>query len=161
MIAFIFTGSAAVANAQNSLSLRSLNGGNVDVQAQSGKVVVLAIGATWLPLSKDQAAITNKLSRKYAGKNVVIYWVSNDSDNAKSKNFASDEQVKAFADKNKLTAPVLRDPTSQSLKRFGVDQLPSFVLLDKSGKQAGEAFAGLDPDSDITPNIAAAIDRLL
>jgi thiol-disulfide isomerase/thioredoxin len=157
-VAFTLTGTAM---AQSSLPLKSLSGSSVDVQAQRGKVVVLAIGAAWLPLSKDQAVITNKLVKKYAGKDVVIYWVSNDSDNAKSKNYATDEQVKAFADKNKLTVSVLRDPAGLSLKKFNIDQIPAFVILDKTGKQAGEAFGGLDPETDITPDIAAKIDTLL
>lgn len=161
MVALTFTGLTTAATAQSSLSLKALSGSNVDVQSQRGKVVVLAIGAAWLPLSKDQATITNKLVRKYAGRDVVIYFVSNDSDNAKSKNYATDEQIKAFADKNKLTVQVLRDPTGLSLKRFGVDQIPAFVLLDKTGKQAGEAYGGLDPESDITPDIASKIDALL
>jgi peroxiredoxin len=161
MVALTFTGAAGTAMAQGSLQLKSLNGGTVDVQAQRGKVVVLAIGAAWLPLSKDQAIITNKLVRRFAGKDVVIYFVSNDSDNAKSKNYATDEQLRAFADKNKLTVQILRDPTGISLKRFGADQIPAFVLLDKTGKQAGEAFGGLDPESDITPDIASKIDALL
>src|SRR5262245_35211512 len=98
MVAFVFSG---ITMAQTSLQLKSLSGETVDVQGQSGKVVVLAIGATWLPLSKDQAAITNKLAKRFAGRQVVIYWVSNDSDNAKSKNYVTDEQLKAFAEKNK------------------------------------------------------------
>ena len=158
MIAFTFTGGAL---AQSSLALKSLDGAMVDVQGQKNKVVVLAVGASWLPLSKDQAVITNKLARKYAGQAVTIYWVSNDSDNVKSKNYATDEQLKAFADKNKLTVTVLRDPTGQVLKKFGVDQLPAFVVLDKTGKMSGGAFGGLDPESDITPDIAARIDSLL
>lgn len=158
MVAFTFMGTAV---AQSSLPLKSLSGGSVDVQSQRGKVVVLAIGAAWLPLSKDQAVITNKLAKKFAGREVVIYWVSTDSDNAKSKNFATDEQVKAFADKNKLVVPVLRDPLGLSLKRFGVDQIPAFVILDKTGKQAVEAFGGLDPETDITPDIASKIEGLL
>jgi thiol-disulfide isomerase/thioredoxin len=158
MIAFTFAGSAL---AQSSLALKSLDGATVDVQAQKNKVVVLAIGASWLPLSKDQAVITNKLAKKYAGQQVAIYWVSNDSDNAKSKNFATDEQLKAFADKNKLTMSVLRDPTGQALKRFGVDQIPAFVVLDKTGKISGTSFGGIDPENDITPDIAAKIDSLL
>jgi thiol-disulfide isomerase/thioredoxin len=158
MIAFTFTGSAL---AQSSLALKSLDGAMVDVQAQKNKVVVLAIGATWLPLSKAQAVITNKLAKKYAGQAVTIYWVSNDSDNAKSKNYATDDQLKAFADKNKLTVSVLRDPTGQALKRFGADQLPTFVILDKTGKISGGAFGGIDPETDITPDIAAKIDALL
>lgn len=161
MVAFTFTGLTGAAMAQGSLSLKSLNGGTVDVQAQRGKVVVLAIGAAWLPLSKDQAVITNKLARRFAGKDVVIYFVSNDSDNAKSRNYATDEQLKAFAEKNKLLVSVLRDPTGLSLKRFGVDQIPAFVLIDKTGKQSGEAYGGLDPESDITPDIASKIDTLL
>jgi thiol-disulfide isomerase/thioredoxin len=147
--------------AQTSLALRSLDGATVDVQAQKNKVVVLAVGASWLPLSKDQAVITNKLARKYAGSQVVIYWISNDSDNAKSKNFATDEQIKAFADKNKLTVTVLRDPTGQAVKRFGIDQIPAFIVLDKTGKASGTAIGGVDPENDITPDIAAKIDSLL
>lgn len=158
MIAFTFTGGAM---AQSSLALKSLDGAMIDVQGQRNKVVVLAIGASWLPLSKDQAVITNKLAKRFAGRDVVVYWVSNDSDNAKSKNYATDEQLKAFADKNKLTVTVLRDPTGASLKRFGVNQIPAFVILDKTGKLAGEAFGGIDPETDITPDIAAKIDSLL
>jgi len=131
------------------------------VQSQRGKVVVLAIGATWLPLSKDQAVITNKLAKRFAGRDVVIYWISNESDSAKSKNYATDEQIQAFADKNRLTVSVLRDPAGLSLKRFGVSQIPAFVLLDKTGKQAGEACGGLDPATDIAPDIASQIEALL
>ena len=158
MIAFTFTGSAL---AQSSLALKSLDGAMVDVQAQKNKVVVLAVGASWLPLSKDQAVIINKLVKRYGGQSVAIYWVSNDSDSTKSKNYATDEQLKAWADKNKLTATVLRDPTGQAVKRFSVDQLPAFVVLDKTGKISGTSFGGIDPENDITPDIAAKIDALL
>jgi thiol-disulfide isomerase/thioredoxin len=149
------------AAAQTGLNLRSLDGETVNVQGQKGKVVVLAVGAVWLPLSKQQAAIVNKLAKTYANKNVEIYWVSTDSDSPKSKNYASDEQIKAFAVKNKLTVTILRDPAGLTLKKFAVDQIPSFVVLDKNGKAASEAFGGLDPETDITPDIAAKIDELL
>src|ERR1044072_3645012 len=158
VVAFICTGSAL---AQTSLTLKSLDGATVDVQAQRNKEVVLAVGASWLPLPKAQAVITNKRAKKYAGQQVAIYWVSNDSDNAKSKNYATDDQLKAFADKNKLMVNVLRDPTGQVLKRFGVDQIPAFVVLDKTGKISGASFGGIDPETDITPDIAAKIDSLL
>ena len=122
---------------------------------------MLAVGASWLPLSKDQAVIINKLVKRYGGQSVAIYWVSNDSDSTKSKNYATDEQLKAWADKNKLTATVLRDPAGQAVKRFSVDQLPAFVVLDKTGKISGTSFGGIDPENDITPDIAARIDALL
>ncbi len=160
---FLFFGlllvSAAAIAAQN---LPNVNGGSVDIQAQKGKVVILAIGASWLPLSGKQAAFTNSLAGKYSGKNVVIYFIVTDSSNARSKNYASDEAIKKFIADNNLRVPVLRDSDgAATLKKFGVDQLPSFVLLDKNGAQAGEPFGGIDPKFDITVPISKAVDKLL
>ncbi|MEQ1606662.1 MAG: TlpA disulfide reductase family protein [Pyrinomonadaceae bacterium] len=143
-------------------SLTSLDGTRVNVEGQNGKVVVLAIGASWLPLSSKQAEFTNALVKKYAGKNVVFYFVATDSSNAKSKNFATNDAVQKFATGNKLTATVLRDSDGAStLKKFNVEQVPSFVILDKSGNQVGEPFGGIDPKGDITIPISKAIDKLL
>ena len=157
---FLITFSFA-AQAQ-AVTLTSLDGDKINVTGQTGKVVVLAVGATWLPLSKDQAVVTNKLAKKYAGRDVVIYFVSTDSVLTKSKNFASDEEIRAFGTKNKLSVKILRDSDGLlTLKKFAVDQLPSFVILGKDGKSIGEPFGGIDPDSDISIPISKAIDKLL
>ena len=148
------------ANAQTNLT--SLDGTRVNVEGQNGKVVVLAIGASWLPLSNKQAEYTNLLAKKYAGKNVVIYFVVTDSTNAKSKNFAGDEAVRKFATANKLTMSILRDSDGATvLKKFNIDQVPSFLILDKDGNQSGEAFGGIDPKFDVTVPISKKIDSLL
>lgn len=146
------------------VSLNSIGGERVDVQARKDKVVVLAIGASWLPLSNQQAILTNKLAKKYAGRDVEIYFVVTDSTAPKSKNYASDEEIRAFATRNKLTVSILRDSDgAQTLKKFGVDQIPSFVILGKDGKPATEAFSGLNPDpkNDITVQLSAQIDKIL
>ena len=110
-------------------------GEKIDLEAQKGKVVVLAIGAQWLPLSNLQAEYINKLAKKYANRDVVFYFISADSTSEKSKNYASDEDIRKFADDNKLSVTVLRDSDgATSLKKFKIDQLPSFVILDKTGK---------------------------
>src|SRR6476620_9071200 len=75
-------------------SLKSLDGSNVDIQGQHGKVVILAVGARWVPLSAKQADFTNQLAKKYAGKDVAVYFISTDSTAAQSKNFASDEDLR-------------------------------------------------------------------
>lgn len=147
-------------------SLHTLDGEVISLPTLKGKVVVLAIGASWLPLSKQQIITTNKLAKKYAGKDVVIYWVSTDSENAKSKNYASDEQIKAFGLKNKLTSTILRDSDGLfTLKKFAVDQLPSFVILDKTGKSIGEPFSGIGAEPEVEAEIYAqmisAIDKIL
>lgn len=143
-------------------NLTSLDGSRVNVEGQSGKVVVLAIGASWLPLSSKQTEFTNALAKKYAGKSVVFYFVATDSQNAKSKNFATNDMVQKFATDNKLTAAILRDSDgAATLKKFNVEQVPSFVILDKTGKQVGDPFGGIDPKFDITIPISKVIDKLL
>ena len=153
-------GIALAVSAQTNLT--SLDGSRVNVEGQPGKVVVLAIGASWLPLSDKQAEFTNALAKKYAGKNVVFYFVATDSSNAKSKNFASNDAILKFAAENKLTATILRDSDgAATLKKFNVEQVPSFVILDKSGKQVGEPFGGIDPKYDITIPISKMINKVM
>ncbi|MDQ2918824.1 MAG: redoxin family protein, partial [Verrucomicrobiota bacterium] len=98
-LTFVFAFSV-MASAQ-SISFTSIDGQKIDLEAQKGKVVVLAIGAQWLPLSSQQAVNINKLSKKYAGKDVMFYFISADSSSPKSKNYASDEELRKFADTNK------------------------------------------------------------
>ncbi|HMS52811.1 MAG TPA: signal recognition particle receptor subunit alpha, partial [Chitinophagales bacterium] len=110
--------------------LTKLDGTRVDVESQNGKIVVLAIGASWLPLSDKQAEFTNALAKRYAAKNVVFYFVVTDSTNPRSKNFASNETVAKFAADRKLTMTVLRDSDGVlTTKNFKIEQVPSFVIL--------------------------------
>jgi len=149
-----------VANAQTSLP--SLSGGSVDVQAQRGKVVILAVGASWLPLSGKQAEFTTALAKKYAGKNVAVYFIATDSTNPKSKNYATDDQVRQWASTNRLTVPILRDSEGANvMRKFAVDQLPAFIVLDKNGNKSGDAFGGIDPKYDVTVPISKKVDSLL
>jgi len=159
--ALIVTGAFALAGVAQT-PLVGLDGSRVDVQSQRGKVVILAVGASWLPLSGKQAEYANALAKKYSGRNVEVYFVSTDSTNAKSKNFASNDDVKKFATTNKLNITVLRDGDGVgTLKKFNIDQLPSFVILDKNGNMVGEAMGGIDPKYDITVPISKTVDRLL
>lgn len=141
--------------------LPAINGSTVDVQAQKGKVVILAVGASWLPLSPKQVEFTNALAKKYSGKSVAVYFVATDSMNPKSKNHATNEDLAAFASQQKLSVPMLRDPDgSVVVRKFRIDQLPSFVVLDKSGAMSGPPFGGIDPKFDITISISKRVDSL-
>ena len=61
-----------------------------------------------------------------------------------------------------MNVQMLRDPDgAETIKKFGIEQVPSFVILDKAGKLSGEPFGGIDPKYDITVPISRAIDRLL
>jgi peroxiredoxin len=142
-------------------SLRSIDGQTVTSDSLRGEVVVLAFGASWLPLSKTQLQGVRKFADEYSNRGVVVYWVSTESDDSKSKNFASDEQLRAFSTKYGLKVTVLRDPDGAVSKKLGVDQLPSVVILDKQGNVAGGPIGGLDPNGNLAGQLAARLDKLL
>ena len=160
----VLLGLSAVAFGQRGpaeFTMRSVDGQNVTAQGLRGEVVVLAFGASWLPLSRTQLQGIKKLADEYSGRALVVFFVSTDSENPKSKNFATDEQLRTFSQKYGLKVPVLRDPDGQVSRSFGIDQLPAIVILDKAGNQSGEAIKGLDPDGNLARQLAERLDRVL
>ena len=141
-------------------SLRSVDGQTITSNSLRGEVVVLAFGASWLPLSKTQLQGVRKLADEYSNRGVVVYWVSTESEDPKSKNFASDTQLRAFAQKYGLKVTVLRDPDGAVSKKFGIDQLPSIVIIDKEG-DASEPIGGLDPQGNLAGQLADRQTKVL
>jgi peroxiredoxin len=163
MFSLVMLGSSlafAQSRAPVDFSLRSIDGQTITSDSLRGEVVVLAFGASWLPLSKTQLQGIRKLADEYSDRGVVVYWVSTESEDTKSKNFASDEQLRAFAQKYGLKVTVLRDPDGATSKKFGIDQLPSFVILDKQGNPS-EPIGGLDPNGNLASQLATKLDKVL
>jgi len=158
---FIFVAafaSTALAQPAPEFSLRAIDGEAVTSQGLRGEVAVLAFGASWLPLSRNQMESVKKLADQYAGKGVAVYWVSVDSENPKSKNFVSDDQLRDLARKYKVS--ILRDSDGALSRKMGIDQLPSVVILDKQGN-ISSALGGMDPNANLTTQLAARLDKIL
>ena len=151
-------GSAATPQSPE-FSLRALDGPPVTSDSLRGEVVVLAFGASWLPLTRNQMEGLKKLADQYAGRGVAVYWVSTESDSPKSKNFADDNQLRELGRRYKIT--VLRDPDGAVSKRLSVDQLPSTVIINKQG-QVAAVVGGLDPNAvDVAKQLAERLDKIL
>ena len=158
---FIFVAAfarATYAQSAPDFSLRAIDGEAVTSQGLRGEVAVLAFGASWLPLSRNQMESVKKLADQYAGKGVAVYWISADSENPKSKNFVSDDQLRDLARKYKVA--ILRDPDGALSRKMGIDQLPSVVILDKQGNIAA-AIGGMDPNVNLTTQLSARLDKIL
>ena len=139
-------------------SFRGVDGPAVTSESLRGEVVVLAFGASWLPLTRNQMEGLKKLADQYAGRGVAVYWVSTESESAKSKNFVADSELQQLGRKYKIS--VLRDPEGPISKRLGVDQLPATVIINKQG-QVAAAVGGLDPNADFAKQVAEKLDKLL
>jgi peroxiredoxin len=142
-------------------TFRSIDGQTVTSQSLRGEVVVLAFGASWLPLSRTQLQGVRKFADEYGGRGVAVFWVSTESENQKSKNYASDDQLRTFSEKYALKVTVLRDPDGVASKKFGIDKLPSIIIIDKQGNAVGEPIKGLDPDGNLAGQLAARLDKIL
>ena len=142
-------------------ALRTTDGGEISSEMLRGDIVVLAFGASWLPLSRTQVEGVQKLAEQYAPRNVRVYWVSTDSDAPKSKNYATDAQLRDYARKHGLKVAVLRDPGGKLLRQLRIDQLPAVVILDRAGAVSGEPIGGLDPGGNLVEQLASRLEKLL
>lgn len=142
-------------------SMHSIDGQTVTSESLRGEVVVMAFGASWLPLSRTQLQGVRKLADEYSGRGVVVYWVSTESVDPKSKNFASDAQLRDFSNKYALKVTILRDPDGVISKKLGIDQLPAIIILDKQGNRFEDPITGLDPNGNLAGQLGSKLDRIL
>ena len=152
---------SAPAQAPLDFSLRTTEGGEISSEMLHGDIVVLAFGASWLPLSRTQVQGVQELANEFGPRDVRVYWVSTDSTSPKSKNYATDEQLRAFAKKNGLKIAVLRDPDGALFKQMHADQLPAIVILDRTGNVSGTPIGGLDPNGKLVNQLSSRLNELL
>ena len=90
-----------------------------------------------------------------------VYWVSVNSAKAGGKNFMTDADLAAFADKRGFRVPVLRDPEQAAYRAFAVDALPTIVILGKDGRVVRK-HVGFDPDQgEAYGAVMKELDQLL
>lgn len=143
-------------------NLRTVDGGSITSEMLRGDVVVLAFGASWLPLSRAQVQGVQGLADEYRDRDLRVYWVSTDSEKPQSKNYATDDQIRSFARKHGLKVAVLRDPDGALFKTLGVErnQLPAIVIIDREGNVAETIGGGLDSEGgSLTSKLAPRLGR--
>jgi peroxiredoxin len=150
----------ASAQTPREFSLHAIDGRTITSEDLHGQIVVLALGASWLPLSRKQAEGLKKFANEHANQGLVVYFVATDSDSPKSKTYATDAQLRAFSLRNDLTLTILRDPDGLVFKQFGVDQIPAFVIFDKQGHMVGTPIGGLDSDGDVIGQLAPYLNEI-
>src|SRR5256884_9996101 len=102
-IAMLASLSAPAQGGPVNFSFRAIDGQPISSESLRGEVVVLAFGASWLPLTRNQMEAVKKLADQYASRGVAVYWVSTESESPKSKNYVADDQLHDLARKYKVT----------------------------------------------------------
>jgi peroxiredoxin len=106
-------------------TLRTMDGQNLRLQEQRGRVVLVNFWATWCGPCRQEMPHLNKLYDKYRASGFVLLCVNVDEDSKAAAGVASKLGVKF---------PVLYDPNKVVGKLYGLDKMPSTVLIDRDGK---------------------------
>ncbi len=155
----VFAGSA-VAQQAPQFSLRSTEGRTVNSSELRGKIVVLSFGSTTVPLAAKELVALQKQADRYSPRGVQFFWVSVNSDKAGARAYASDADLQVFAQKVNLRIPVLRDPEQQTYKAFGLDGLPTVVIISDGKIALKHVGFGTDQGEGYS-EIAKVLDQLL
>jgi peroxiredoxin len=135
--------------------LKTLDGAKeVKLADLKGKVVYLDFWATWCGPCKHALPHTQKLSERDETKgdkpNLVILGLAGYRD-------PTDQITKFMAD-NKYTFTCLSDSGRAALKAYGVEVIPTFVVIGRDGKVA---WSGVGSGDDTLNAIEPAIDAAL
>jgi beta-barrel assembly-enhancing protease len=143
------------------LTFRSVDGKRVSLADHSGHVVVLVFNGTWIPMTNRSLPSLQRIANLYENRGVAFYWVSINSARIGDELYISDAGLKAFARENGLQLTVLRDPERKAFRAFGLDTLPSIVIIDRTG-EVYRKHAGFDPERILGYEvITRALNQLL
>jgi peroxiredoxin len=106
-------------------TLRSMDGQNLRLGEQRGRVVMVNFWATWCGPCRQEMPHLNRLYEKYRTSGFVLFGVNVDED---TRNAA------AVATKMGLKFPVLPDADKKVSKQYDLSAMPSTVLIDRDGK---------------------------
>ena len=144
-----------------SATFHSLDGREVRLADQKGKVVVMSFGGTWVPLSSKELPALQKIADRYSSRGVQVYWVSINSSKPGARNYASDADLQTFTQKHNLKITTLRDPDQTVYKSFGPDAVPTVVIIDQQGNLAHKHVGFGADQGEAYGELIRVIERLL
>ena len=128
-LAVLAAGTAMAAIAPSStapdFTLHTMNGPNMRLQEQRGKVVMINFWATWCGPCRQEMPHLDRLYDKYKSSGFVLMGINVDDD---TRNAA------AVAAKLGVRFPVLLDTDKQVSRLYDLSTMPSTVIVDRDGK---------------------------
>lgn len=119
------TGPPAAMEAAPDFNMTLFEGGDFQLSAQKGKVVVINFFASWCVSCGEETPVIEKLSRKYSPQTVVFLAIAVDD---------TEKKAKEFMKKMGLTIPAGLDKTGKIKEAYGIYGMPTTFFIDKNGK---------------------------
>lgn len=106
-------------------TLRSLEGGNLRLKEQRGKVVLVNFWATWCAPCRQEMPLLDQLFAKYRASGFTLLGVNVDEDGRNAAGLVGQLGLKF---------PVLLDSDKAVSKAYALSAMPSTVLIDRDGR---------------------------
>lgn len=119
----------------------------VDLAALKGKAVLLDFWASWCGPCAAEAPLLDRLQRRYEKKGLVVLGV-NVSD--------TPEVTRAYAAKLGLSYPMVNDETREVEGLYGIEKLPSLIVIDKEGRVTA-FYVGITDEAALDEVVTAAM----
>jgi thiol-disulfide isomerase/thioredoxin len=106
--------------------MRDQGNGQLRLRDLRGRVVLLDFWATWCEPCRIEAPIVDQVARRWRGRDVVVVGV--DADTPDQGN------PRAFALSHGLTYPIVHDDVGTASRAYGIEELPTLVVVSPAGK---------------------------
>jgi peroxiredoxin len=136
-------------------SLPQLKGdGELALASLRGKAVVLNFWASWCAPCEDEIPTLEEAWKEHRGRGLVVLGIDI---------LDSSRDARSFAERLRMTYPLVRDSRGKLLDRFSVAGLPQTLFVNRRGKLVGSRIqGGVDLDKnrdDFERGIALALRR--
>ena len=105
-------------------TLKSRDGQNVKLSELRGQVVMLNWWASWCGPCRQEMPLLDDLQKKYADYGFVLLGLNVDENT---------EQAERLLGQIPVDFEILYDPSSGTSELYGIDAMPSTILLDRDG----------------------------
>lgn len=125
-------------------SAENMDGKQVSLSSQKGKVILLNLWATWCPPCRAEMPSMEKLYQKLKNKNFTILAVSTPTPPRETR-----EKIVNFINDNGYTFPVLIDDSKEISFQYGSGSIPTSWIIDADGKVIARFVGAMEWDSDL------------
>jgi peroxiredoxin len=105
-------------------SLPALDGGQISLKEQGGKVVIMEYWATWCGPCRFSTPSLEVIYRRFKDRGVTALLINAGE---------SPERIRKWAER-RFTAPILLDANGEVARLYGVEGIPRLFVIDQQGR---------------------------
>jgi cytochrome c biogenesis protein CcmG, thiol:disulfide interchange protein DsbE len=122
-------------------------GARMTVADLKGHPILLDFWASWCGPCAMEAPVIDRVARRFEKKGLVVMGVNVDD---------PPEVIRAYASQKGLSYPMVVDVGKEASLKYGVDKLPSLIVIDRQG-QVLAVLTGLVDEASLNDIVTAAM----